>query len=126
MKVVALVSGGKDSCMAMLKCMELGHEIVCLATLHPAHANEEMDSFMFQSVGTHIVKYISECMEVPLLTREITGTSLSTELGYHATAGDEVEDLYALLQLAKDQFHVEAVCTGAIFSNYQRIRVEDV
>lgn len=35
MKVCALVSGGKDSCYNMVKCVEHGHEIVCLANLRP-------------------------------------------------------------------------------------------
>jgi diphthine-ammonia ligase len=41
--------------------------------------------------------------------------------------GDEVEDLYKLLLKVK-QAHPEvtAVACGAIFSNYQRLRVENV
>lgn len=35
MKVVALVSGGKDSCYNMVKCVQNGHEIVCIANLAP-------------------------------------------------------------------------------------------
>lgn len=35
MEVVALVSGGKDSCMAMLECVRYGHRIVALANLLP-------------------------------------------------------------------------------------------
>lgn len=27
MKVVALISGGKDSCYAMMKCIEYGHQV---------------------------------------------------------------------------------------------------
>ena len=34
-KVVALVSGGKDSCYSMLQCVAAGHEIVALANLRP-------------------------------------------------------------------------------------------
>lgn len=30
MKVVALVSGGKDSCYAMMKCIQYGHEVLIL------------------------------------------------------------------------------------------------
>jgi len=30
MKVVALVSGGKDSCYAMMKCIQYGHEVSLL------------------------------------------------------------------------------------------------
>ena len=35
LKVVALVSGGKDSCYSMLQCVSAGHEIVALANLRP-------------------------------------------------------------------------------------------
>lgn len=35
MKVVALISGGKDSCYSMLQCVAAGHEIVALANLCP-------------------------------------------------------------------------------------------
>lgn len=35
-KVIALVSGGKDSCFNMMHTIANGHEIVALATLTPA------------------------------------------------------------------------------------------
>lgn len=35
MKVVALVSGGKDSCFNMMQCIAAGHDIVALANLYP-------------------------------------------------------------------------------------------
>lgn len=35
MRVVALVSGGKDSCYNMMQCKAEGHEIIALANLHP-------------------------------------------------------------------------------------------
>ena len=35
MRVVALVSGGKDSCYNMIQCVREGHAIVALANLHP-------------------------------------------------------------------------------------------
>ncbi|CAK4081197.1 unnamed protein product [Aphanomyces euteiches] len=125
MKVVALVSGGKDSVYSMMKCVEYGHEIVCLATLQPPKSNSEVDSFMFQSIGTHVVEHIAECMELPWVAHTLQGKSISTDMGYSATEGDEVEDLCCLLQEVQKRFpEVQAVSTGAIFSNYQRTRVE--
>jgi diphthine-ammonia ligase len=132
MKVVALVSGGKDSCYAMMECVRFGHEIVCLAHLHPpselAADDAEIDSFMFQSVGHQSVALIAQSMELPLVSETITGTAVKMEIDYHeSAAGDEVEDLYRLLEKVKQQFPgVEGVCTGAIFSSYQRNRVENV
>ena len=35
MKVVVLLSGGKDSCYNMLECVRHGHEIVALANIYP-------------------------------------------------------------------------------------------
>lgn len=35
MRVVALISGGKDSTFNMMQCQAEGHQIVALANLHP-------------------------------------------------------------------------------------------
>lgn len=35
MRVVALISGGKDSCYNMVQCVAAGHEIAALANLRP-------------------------------------------------------------------------------------------
>ncbi|VDO23361.1 unnamed protein product [Brugia timori] len=52
MKVVGLVSGGKDSCYSLMVCMRNGHDITCLANLHPpSDDEEEMDSYMYQCVA---------------------------------------------------------------------------
>ncbi|OWZ19861.1 hypothetical protein PHMEG_0005815 [Phytophthora megakarya] len=132
MQVVALVSGGKDSCYAMMECVRFGHEIVCLAHLHPPSelsADEaEIDSFMFQSVGHQTVELLAESMELPLVSETITGSAVKTDIDYlEAAAGDEVEDLFRLLLNVTQQFpDVRGVCTGAIFSSYQRNRVENV
>ncbi|KAK9827348.1 hypothetical protein WJX81_008556 [Elliptochloris bilobata] len=128
MKVVALVSGGKDSCFSMLLCQQHGHEIVALANLCPAAgAPDELDSFMFQTIGHQLVAAFAACVELPLYRRRIGGASKHTELGYERTAGDEVEDLYTLLAFVKQTLPgVEAVASGAIASDYQRLRVEHV
>lgn len=35
MRVVGLLSGGKDSCYALMQCVAAGHDVVALATLLP-------------------------------------------------------------------------------------------
>ena len=35
MKFVALLSGGKDSVYCIEKCLKYGHELLCVANLHP-------------------------------------------------------------------------------------------
>lgn len=54
MKVVGLISGGKDSIYNLVNCAALGHEIIALANLRPPVV-DEMDSFMFQTVGHEVV-----------------------------------------------------------------------
>nr|XP_034966329.1 diphthine--ammonia ligase isoform X8 [Zootoca vivipara] len=129
MKVVALISGGKDSCYNMMHCVAAGHQIVALANLRPAENKEgtdELDSYMYQTVGHHAIELYAEAMGLPLYRRTIKGTSVETGKVYTRCEGDEVEDLYKLLELVKDEEGVEGVSVGAILSDYQRVRVEDV
>lgn len=137
MKTVALISGGKDSCYNMLQCIAAGHEIVALANLHPPKEKrivgstsiqlDEMDSYMYQTVGHDAIDLYSEATELPLYREAILGTSLQLSADYTLNSQeDEVEDLYRLLARVKDAEAIEAVSVGAILSNYQRVRVENV
>ncbi|ORX35894.1 hypothetical protein BD324DRAFT_682050 [Kockovaella imperatae] len=135
-KVIGLVSGGKDSCFNLLHCVANGHEIVALATLTPEDGIDELDSHLYQSVGTRLLPLIAESMDLPLYTRVIKGKAVERgpEYGSKITGGresgvtgDETEDLTALLQDVKTA-HPEATAlsSGAILSNYQRLRIEHV
>lgn len=132
MKVVALVSGGKDSTYNMLHCVLQGHDIVAMANLHPPASAEsdEMDSFMYQTVGSNALEMYSECMGgVPMYRQAIMGTSAIQTLEYKPVAAqnDETEDLYQLLQtVVQNHPEVKGVSVGAILSTYQRTRVENV
>ncbi|KAJ1724120.1 hypothetical protein LPJ53_001582 [Coemansia erecta] len=129
MQVVALVSGGKDSSFNMVKCVENGHEIVALAHIHPPADGEkdELDSFMYQTVGSNGIKLIAECLELPLYLQETKGNAISQTLEYSKTENDETEDLFTLLSKVKEHHpEVSAVSVGAIFSRYQSNRVQNV
>lgn len=128
MKFVALVSGGKDSCFNILHCLSQGHELVALANLHPEDTSrQELDSFMYQTVGHDVLDYYSECCEVPMYRQAITGGSENQRLEYSTTLNDETEDLYKLLvKVLEAHPDIKAVSVGAILSNYQRTRVEHV
>ncbi|XP_075783129.1 diphthine--ammonia ligase isoform X3 [Pelodiscus sinensis] len=175
MRVVALISGGKDSCYNMMQCVAAGHQIVALANLRPPEntgrqqgegsprwhsrpsfsismlavwggekqpacflrprtwrsaagtpATDELDSYMYQTVGHHAIDLYAEAMDLPLYRHTIKGTSVDTGRVYTICEGDEVEDLYHLLKLVKDKEAVEGVSVGAILSDYQRVRVENV
>ncbi|XP_032479348.1 diphthine--ammonia ligase isoform X1 [Phocoena sinus] len=129
MRVAALISGGKDSCYNMMQCIAAGHQIVALANLRPPEnqvGSDELDSYMYQTVGHHAIDLYAEAMALPLYRRTIRGKSMDTGRVYTKCEGDEVEDLYELLKLVKEKEEVEGISVGAILSDYQHVRVENV
>lgn len=139
-------SGGKDSCFAMMEAVRMGHEvcirfwapyaynnshdqIAALANLLPASDHvQDLDSYMYQTVGHGVVDAYAAAMGLPLYRRRIHGTCKTDALVYGgALDGDEVEDMAALLAYVQLQHpDVQAVTSGAIASDYQRTRVEHV
>ena len=82
---------------------------------------------MFQTVGGGVVGLYGDAMELPLYRHPIKGTALCSDAEYKDSEGDEVNDLFALVKKVQQDFpELEAVSTGAILSNYQRVRVESV
>ncbi|KAI9590377.1 hypothetical protein GQX74_008545 [Glossina fuscipes] len=119
MRVVAMVSGGKDSCYNMMQCVAEGHEIVALANLHPKD-RDELDSFMYQTVGHMGIEILAEAMNLPLYRRETKGQSTQRGKHYVPTDNDEVEDLYDLLNLCKTfPDNSICVCMHAMNSEYK-------
>ncbi|MXQ88647.1 hypothetical protein E5288_WYG003805 [Bos mutus] len=113
----------------MMQCVAAGHQIVALANLRPAEnqvGSDELDSYMYQTVGHHAIDLYAEAMALPLYRRTIRGKSVDTGPVYTKCEGDEVEDLYELLKLVKEKEEVEGISVGAILSDYQRVRVENV
>ncbi|TGO30328.1 hypothetical protein BPAE_0006g00680 [Botrytis paeoniae] len=157
LNVIALVSGGKDSFFSILHCIQNGHKIVALGNLHPPltepqteesdgiHKDEnDLNSFMYQTVGHTVIPLYEEALGIPLYRQAIVGSAVQTGTSYdHAdltssgaeelgekkndTGGDETESLILLLQRIKDAHpEANALSTGAILSTYQRTRVESV
>jgi uncharacterized protein (TIGR00290 family) len=112
----------------MVLCESYGHEIVALANLLPLDTSQDdIDSWMYQTVGHQVIEAYARCANLPLYRRKITGGSIDKTLVYHDTQGDEVEDLAALLSWVKTEIpDMQAVASGAIASDYQRTRVERV
>lgn len=100
MRVVALISGGKDSCYNMVQCVAAGHEIVALANLRPEN-KDELDSYMYQTVGHQGIELYAEAMGLPLFRWPTQGVALLQEQVYTPTPEDEVEDLFHLLKKIK-------------------------
>ncbi|XP_006460229.1 hypothetical protein AGABI2DRAFT_67613 [Agaricus bisporus var. bisporus H97] len=135
MKYVALLSGGKDSCFNLVHCHKNGHELIAAASLGPGPGKEELDSFMYQTVGQDAIHLVARALDVPLYRRVITGNAVDQGIEYGSrekslkdgVQGDETEDLYELLASVKAAHpDIQAVSVGAILSNYQRVRVEHV
>ncbi|KAI7828622.1 hypothetical protein BC939DRAFT_443424 [Gamsiella multidivaricata] len=129
MKILGLISGGKDSFYNLMQCVANGHQIIALGNLHPAAQDkkDELDSYMYQTVGHDVIHLYKDCLDVPLYRQEIKGKPIEQSSDYVITAMDETEDLFELLKRVKDVHpDLQAVSVGAILSNYQRIRVESV
>ena len=127
---VALVSGGKDGVLAALDAASRADaRVVCLANLSPGGgAADDVDSHCFQTVGHECVDGFAACAGVDVYRRRMRGSSRAIGMTYgRAVEGDEVEDLRATLRaVRRARPEVNAVCSGAILSDYQRLRVEAV
>jgi len=103
LRVIGLVSGGKDSMWALCETRRLGHAIECLANLRPPPASggggdggdgdvdgDELDSLLVQTVGHACVPAIAACLTpdsgaeggTPLVRRVTRGRAVCTALGY--------------------------------------------
>jgi len=110
-RLAALVSGGKDSIAALHLMYNQNYEITCLATLE----SENKDSFMFHTPNTHLVQLQACALGIPLVVATTKGEKEK-----------ELLDLKLLLEKAQKQYAIEGVITGALYSNYQRTRIEAV
>ncbi|KAB8336884.1 hypothetical protein FH972_021192 [Carpinus fangiana] len=152
LKVVALISGGKDSLFSILHCQRNGHEVVALANLYPADVRREaiadldtdketddINSYMYQTVGHAVIPLYAEALGLPLYRQHIHGTNVDSNKIYDPQTfpqtraasderqEDETESLLPLLrQVLAEHPSVTAISTGAILSDYQRTRVESV
>ena len=62
---------------------------------------DELDSFMYQTVGHNAVDLYAQAMDLPLYRGLIHGSSVAQGKVYTETDQDEVEDLYKLLKRIK-------------------------
>lgn len=148
LNVIALVSGGKDSLYSILHCIRNGHKVVALANLYPKQAaiaqddgeeeEEDIDSFMYQTIGHSVIPLYETALGIPLYRGTITGGAVDTSRVYRNDYSaqdkpeqeeeeDETESLIPLLQKVKEAHpEANAVSAGAILSTYQRTRIENV
>lgn len=109
MRVAALVSTGKDSTYAMQLASE-DHEVMCLGSLIPRRPG----SWMFHEPRKHLLGLFARATGLPLVSRETSGVE-----------GEELADLRRVMARMKE-LGAEAVVNGAVASEYQRSRVEQL
>lgn len=110
-KLGALFSSGKDSTYAVYLMKKHNYSVECLITIK----SENKDSFMFHTPNIDLASLQAEAMGIPLIEHFTKGEKES-----------ELKDLKDAIKKAKDAYKIEGVITGALFSNYQRERIEKV
>jgi diphthine-ammonia ligase len=107
MRVAALVTGGKDSALALYRALKQDYEVRYLVTMLP----QREDSWMFHSLNIHLADLFAEAVGIPLVKSETSGIK-EMEL-------KDLKDLLATLD-------VEGVVSGAILSQYQKERIDRI
>ena len=105
MNVFGLISGGKDSIYNIIQCINKGHKLIAVGHLSPekTDGDYELDSYMYQSVGSELCSSIAKCLDVPYIEKKIKGKPINKDLSYNETKDDEVEDLFELIKEAKQE-----------------------
>ena len=110
MKLAALVSGGKDGLYAAYLAGK-SHEIRVIVTIK----SRNPESYMYHVPNIDLVKLQAETMRIPLIFKQSLGKK-----------EEELLDLKAALAEAKAQYGIEGVVSGAIYSKYQKERVDRI
>lgn len=111
LKLAALISSGKDSLFALHKMKQQNYEIACAITIKSTNPS----SYMFHTPNISIAELQAKAMSLPVITHETEGIKEK-----------ELDDLYKAIKKAIEKYNIEGIITGAIFSNYQRERVENI
>ena len=107
MNVAVLITGGKDSALALHRALKQGYKVKYLVAMFP----EREDSWMFHYPNIHMTEFFAEAAEIPLIKGKTAGIKER-----------EVEDLKNLLA----GLDVEGVVSGAVASKYQKARIDNV
>jgi diphthine-ammonia ligase len=107
MRVAVLATGGKDSALALCRVLGEGYEVKCLVSMIPLRE----DSWMFHYPNIRLVDLFAEAVGIQVVKAETCGIKER-----------EVEDLRGLIE----KLDVEGVVSGAIASDYQKVRIEGI
>ncbi len=111
MKAAILFSGGKDSAYSVYLAKKQGHELACLISVF----SKNKESYMFHTPSIEQVRKQAEVMDLPLVIQKTKGEK---EL--------ELIDLEKAIKSAKEKYNIDAIISGALASNYQKLRIENI
>ncbi len=111
LKLGALISSGKDSIYAMHIMIRQNYSVECLISMK----SRNKDSYMFHTPTIEIVEMQSESLGIPLMTGKTKGNKEK-----------ELRDLENTIKKAKKIYRLDGIITGALFSTYQRDRIERI
>lgn len=111
MKCAVLFSGGKDSTYAAYLAKHYNNEITCLISI----ISENPESYMFHTPSISKVNKQAEVMNLPIIIKKTKGIK-----------EEELKDLEYAIKMAKINYNIEAVVTGAVESAYQASRVQKI
>ncbi len=109
MKLAALFSGGKDSVYAVYQMINQGHDMKYLVTMKP----KRPDSWMFHKPLVEFTNLQAESMGIKQIIAETEGEK-----------ENELVDMKNALEKIKDE--IDGVVSGALASNYQKVRVDKI
>ena len=108
MNVAVLFSGGKDSTMALYYALKEKEDVKYLLSMKSI--NDE--SYMFHVPNIHLTDLLAEAMDIPIISVKTDGIK-----------EEELKDLRLAFEKLKS-LGIEAIYTGALYSTYQKSRIE--
>ncbi len=107
MRVAALVSGGKDSALALYRVLQENYKVEFLVTMIPLRE----DSWMFHHPNISLTDLFAEAANTPLVKGKTVGVK-----------EEELDDLKQVLA----ELGIEGVVSGTIASQYQKQRIQRI
>jgi len=111
LRLCSLLSGGKDSLYAMYVMHKQNYEINCLLTIK----SENPDSYMFHTPAIDITSLQAKSLNLPHIVVKTRGEKEK-----------ELVDLKKGIKKARDMYQIDGIVTGALYSTYQRNRIEKI
>jgi len=108
MKACVLFSGGKDSTMALYYALKEKEDVKYLLSMKSRNS----ESYMFHVPNIHVTDLLAEALDIPIMSVETDGIK-----------EEELEDLRHAFENLKG-LGVECIYTGALYSQYQKSRIE--